>query len=80
MLLMHEHDGEADERPHETQSLARAAKSGDVERFAELYERIAPALLAWASLRIRPDMRAFVDPQDVPAIAATRASRCSTTT
>ena len=62
---MHEHDGEPEGRPHETQSLARGAKSGDVERFAELYERIAPALFAWASLRIRPDMRAFVDPQDV---------------
>jgi RNA polymerase sigma-70 factor (ECF subfamily) len=49
----------------DTQHLARAAKLGDAERFAELYERIAPALFAWASLRIRPAVRAQVDPQDV---------------
>jgi RNA polymerase sigma-70 factor (ECF subfamily) len=49
----------------ETQELARAAKLGDAARFAELYERIAPSLYAWASLRIRAAMRAHVDPQDV---------------
>ena len=46
---------------------------GDVVRFAELYERIAPALFAWASLRIRPAMRAYVDPQDVVQEVWTRA-------
>lgn len=49
----------------ETQRLARAAKAGDAQRFAELYERIAPALFTWASLRIRPAMRTALDPQDV---------------
>jgi RNA polymerase sigma-70 factor (ECF subfamily) len=49
----------------DTQRIAREAKHGDGARFAELYERIAPALYAWASLRIRPSMRHQVDPQDV---------------
>lgn len=49
----------------DTQRLARAAKAGDVNRFAELYERIAPALFTWASLRIRPAMRTALDPEDV---------------
>jgi len=49
----------------ETQDLARAAKAGEEGRFAELYERIAPALYTWACVRIRPAMRAAVDPQDV---------------
>ncbi|MBI5363851.1 MAG: sigma-70 family RNA polymerase sigma factor [Planctomycetes bacterium] len=49
----------------DTQGLARAAKAGEAERFGELYERIAPALYAWAALRIRPGMRGAVDPQDV---------------
>lgn len=37
----------------------------DQERFRERYQEIAPVLHAWASLRIRPEMRAMVDPQDV---------------
>jgi RNA polymerase sigma-70 factor (ECF subfamily) len=49
----------------DTQGLARAAKAGEEQRFGELYERIAPALYAWAALRIRPGMRGAVDPQDV---------------
>jgi RNA polymerase sigma-70 factor, ECF subfamily len=66
---MHGEDENADtsERPFEaeTQRLARLAKGGDAERFSELYERIAPALYTWASLRIRPAMRNALDPQDV---------------
>jgi RNA polymerase sigma-70 factor (ECF subfamily) len=60
-----------DEDPREpgpekdTQHLAREAKLGDAQLFAQLYERIAPALYTWASLRIRPAMRMHVDPQDV---------------
>jgi RNA polymerase sigma-70 factor (ECF subfamily) len=49
----------------DTQHLAREAKLGDAQRFAQLYERIAPAMYAWATLRIRPSMRMHVDPQDV---------------
>ncbi len=37
----------------------------DNQRFAQLYEEAAPALYAWASLRIRPAMRGRVDPEDV---------------
>lgn len=48
----------------QTQHLARAARA-DAARFAELYEHIAPALFTWASLRIRPSMRAALDPTDV---------------
>jgi RNA polymerase sigma factor (sigma-70 family) len=64
-------DPDADEippsggEPDATQEIARAAKAGDEQRFAELYERIAPALYTWASLRIRPSMRGALDPQDV---------------
>jgi RNA polymerase sigma-70 factor (ECF subfamily) len=50
-----------------TREIARAAQRGEEGRFAELYERIAPALHAWASLRIRPEMRGYVDPEDVVA-------------
>jgi RNA polymerase sigma-70 factor (ECF subfamily) len=50
-----------------TRDLARGAKRGEEGRFAELYEKIAPALHAWASLRIRPEMRSQVDPEDVVA-------------
>lgn len=35
------------------------------EEFAREYERIAPALYAWASLRIRPSLRGRLDPEDV---------------
>jgi RNA polymerase sigma-70 factor (ECF subfamily) len=49
----------------ETRELARAAQRGDEGRFAELYERIAPALFTWACLRIRPAMRGYVDPEDL---------------
>ncbi|MBL8859054.1 MAG: sigma-70 family RNA polymerase sigma factor [Planctomycetes bacterium] len=49
----------------DTQRVARAAKDGDAQKFALLYERIAPALFTWASLRIRPAMRTALDPQDV---------------
>jgi RNA polymerase sigma-70 factor (ECF subfamily) len=49
----------------ETRDLARAAQRGEEGRFAELYERIAPALFAWACLRIRPAMRGRVDPEDL---------------
>jgi RNA polymerase sigma factor (sigma-70 family) len=50
-----------------TRDLARAARRGEDGRFAELYERVAPAVHAWASLRIRPSMRGQVDPEDVVA-------------
>lgn len=51
--------------PLDTMGLARAAKVGELERFSELYERLAPALLTWARLRIRPAWRAHIDETDV---------------
>ena len=41
------------------------AQSGDEAGFASLYEHIAPSLHTWASLRIRPQQRAFIDPADL---------------
>ena len=33
--------------------------------FPSLYEEVAPALYAWASLRLRPGLRGRIDPEDV---------------
>lgn len=49
----------------DTPDPALVAQSGDGARFTELYERIAPALYTWAEVRIRPELRSFVDPQDI---------------
>jgi RNA polymerase sigma factor (sigma-70 family) len=46
--------------PDETNALARAVQAGDTARFEALYERLLPALIAWASIRI-PRGRANVD-------------------
>jgi RNA polymerase sigma factor (sigma-70 family) len=56
--------GAPDER-YSTGELAAAAHAGDGQRFGELYERIAPSLYTWADLRIRPELRQWIDPQDV---------------
>jgi RNA polymerase sigma-70 factor (ECF subfamily) len=48
-----------------TIDILRAVRAGDVRRFGELYERIAPALFAWSSLRIRTSLRGRLDPEDV---------------
>ncbi len=48
-----------------TEDLAGRAWRGDERSFQVLYERIAPALYAWARLRIRPASRVHVDPQDL---------------
>jgi len=45
--------------------LAKRVVGGDADALARLYERIAPALFAWARLRIRSSARAIVDPEDV---------------
>lgn len=58
-------DAETPGDSSETQRLAREAHGGDPARFTDLYERIAPALYAWASIRIRPAMRGALDPEDV---------------
>ena len=40
-------------------------RSGDPRGFAQLYERIAPALDAWACLRVTGTLRDYVEPGDV---------------
>jgi RNA polymerase sigma factor (sigma-70 family) len=49
----------------DTERLALAAARGEAPPFALLYERIAPALYTWADLRIRPSLRAWVEPGDI---------------
>ncbi len=58
-------DPEREDERVETQELAARAHAGEAERFGELYERIAPSLYTWAEIRIRPDLRQWVDPGDV---------------
>jgi RNA polymerase sigma-70 factor (ECF subfamily) len=47
-----------------TALLAQRAR-GDSSRFEALYERVAPALYGWAALRIRPELHARLDPEEV---------------
>ncbi len=49
----------------ETPGIVRAVRAGDRERFAELCGRIAPAVYAWAALRIPAALRSRLDPEDV---------------
>jgi RNA polymerase sigma-70 factor (ECF subfamily) len=58
-----------------TAVLARCAKSGDLTRFGELYERVAPAVYSWASLRIRPGLRGRLEPDEIVAETWCRALR-----
>lgn len=48
-----------------TSVLARRAQSGDLSRFGELYERVAPAVYGWAMLRIRAGLRGRLEPDEV---------------
>lgn len=48
-----------------TAEVARGARAGDEARFTELYERVAPALLAWLHLRLSPAARRRLDAEDV---------------
>jgi len=63
-------DGGTQPRPEplvgqDTERLVRAAKDGGAESFGALYERIAPALYTWAELRIRPQVRQWLEPGDL---------------
>lgn len=53
--------------PHRegTEFLALRAQAGDGDRFALLYERVAPAIFAWARLRMTPELRGVLSPEDV---------------
>jgi RNA polymerase sigma factor (sigma-70 family) len=50
--------------PRESADSAQLRRSGNA-RFEALYEDIAPALYAWAELRIRSSLRARLEPQDL---------------
>ena len=47
-----------------TQELARQVAGDAPEGFSNLYERVAPALHAWAALRIGSVLRRWLDPED----------------
>lgn len=49
----------------ETQAILRRATEGEEQAFRRLYERVAPALHGWATLRMGPAFRRRVDPQEV---------------
>lgn len=49
----------------QTQQWLVAAKDGNSEAFAQLYEHLVPALLTWAELRIRPAQRSHLEPVDL---------------
>ncbi len=51
--------------PEDTARLARAALAGDRASFTLLHERLAPALLTWAELRISPKLRPWLEPLDL---------------
>jgi RNA polymerase sigma-70 factor (ECF subfamily) len=54
-----------DDSSDETAVLARAFRAGDPGPFNALYERLGPALYAWADLRIPRNLRALVGPEDL---------------
>jgi len=49
---------------HESGGVGRTGHEEDA-RFERLYADVAPALYAWAELRIRPSLRAHLEPQDL---------------
>ena len=56
----------SDPDPREaTRQLAIAAQTGDREPFNALYERVAPAVLSWAAVRIPQTLRARLGPEDL---------------
>lgn len=48
-----------------TEELGRAARAGDQASFAELFERVMPALYVWTQLRLRRGSRGAVEIQDL---------------
>ena len=60
----HRHDRRTkpgDETRHDLSRIRR----GDDTAFAALYERIAPDIFAWASLRVSPAVQRRADPEDI---------------
>ncbi len=52
-------------REPNTEALLGSARSGDATSFQALYERVAPALVGWAALRLRPGIRGRVEPDEI---------------
>jgi RNA polymerase sigma factor (sigma-70 family) len=48
-----------------TERLVREGQAGDPSRFGDLYERLGPAVFAWARLRIPSEMRDQLEADDV---------------
>ncbi len=53
------------DRTDRTTDLVHRARAGDVVALTPLYLRMAPALYAWASVKIPPALRGRIDPEDV---------------
>ncbi|MEM8713977.1 MAG: sigma-70 family RNA polymerase sigma factor, partial [Planctomycetota bacterium] len=49
----------------QTQAWLKEAKEGGEPEFSRLYEYVAPAVFAWATLRLRRDGRTEIDAQDL---------------
>ncbi len=67
------HSRDPSRRDVSTDALARVVRSGDAEAFGEAWGRVTPAVFAWASLHVRPALRARLDPEDVLQEVAFRA-------
>ncbi len=50
---------------HTTTGLSERIAGGEAEAFALLYRRLAPALYVWVSLRVLPEIRHRLDPEDL---------------
>ncbi|MFT7619503.1 MAG: RNA polymerase sigma factor (sigma-70 family) [Planctomycetota bacterium] len=57
-------DEHNDAKPSTGYHVARA-RNGDREGFAQLYERLAPSLDAWACVRVTGTLRDFIEPCDI---------------
>ena len=54
-----------DEHSAPTDDLVARAGAEDAEAFNQLYSRIAPALLAWAEIRIHSRLKRVIDAEDI---------------
>jgi RNA polymerase sigma factor (sigma-70 family) len=51
--------------PADTRRLVAKVREGEIQRFRELYERIAPSLYTWARIRSRPSQGISLEPEDL---------------
>jgi RNA polymerase sigma factor (sigma-70 family) len=50
---------------HTTTGLIERIAAGEAEAFGPLYRRLAPSLYVWVSLRVLPEIRHRLDPEDI---------------